>query len=80
MDTKRKLLNSREAAEYLGLSLSYFRKLMMRRVIPMYKPGGKVCFFDPDDLDAYLTSIRISSQTEIENEATNYMANNKLNQ
>ena len=79
MDTKRKLLNSREAAESLGLSLSYFRKLMMRRVIPMYKPGGKVCFFDPDDLDAYLTSIRISSQTEIENEADNYLANNKLN-
>lgn len=80
MDTKRKLLNSRESAEYLGLSLSYFRKLMMRRVIPMYKPGGKVCFFDPDDLDAYLTSIRISSQMEIENEVANYMANNKLNQ
>ena len=79
MDTKRKLLNSREAAEYLGLSLSYFRKLMMRRGIPMYKPGGKVCFFDPDDLDAYLTSIRISSQTEIEDDAANYLANNKLN-
>ena len=63
MQTKRKLLNSQEAAEYLGLSLSYFRKMMMRRVIPMYKPSGKLCFFDPDDLDAYLTSIRISSQT-----------------
>ncbi len=34
MQTKRKLLNSQEAAEYLGLSLSYFRKMMMRRVIP----------------------------------------------
>ena len=79
METKRKLLNSREAADYLGLSLSYFRKLMMRRVIPMYKPGGKVCFFDLDDLDAYLTSIRISSQTEIEDDAANYLANNKLN-
>lgn len=45
----------------------------------MYKPGGKVCFFDPDDLDAYLKSIRISSQTELENEATNYLANNKSN-
>ena len=45
----------------------------------MYKPGGKACFFDPDDLDAYLKSIRISSQTEIENEAANYLANNKSN-
>ena len=73
MQTKRKLLNSQEAAEYLGLSLSYFRKMMMRRVIPMYKPSGKLCFFDPDDLDAYLTSIRISSQSEIDSEAERYL-------
>lgn len=79
MKENRKLLNSQEAAAYLGLSISYFRKLMMKRIIPMYKPGGKVCFFDPDDLDAYLTSIRISSQTEIESHAANYLANNRLN-
>ena len=57
MQTKRRLHNSQEAAEYLGLSLSYFHKMMMRRVIPMYKPSGKLCFFDPDDLDAYLTTL-----------------------
>ena len=77
MTEKRKMLNSQQAAAYLGLSISYFRKLMMRRIIPMYKPGGKLCFFDPDDLDAYLRSIRFSSQTENENEAANYLANNK---
>ena len=77
MTEKRKMLNSQQAADYLGLSISYFRKLMMRRIITMYKPGGKVCFFDPDDLDTYLKSVRISSQTELENEATYYLANNK---
>ena len=77
MQTKRKLLNSQEAADYLGFSLSYFRKMMMRRVIPMYKPSGKICFFDPDDLDAYLKSVRISSQDEIDAEAAHYLANKK---
>lgn len=77
MPTKRKLLNSQEAADYLGFSLSYFRKMMMKRVIPMYKPSGKLCFFDPDDLDAYLTSVRISSQSEIDSEAARYLANKK---
>lgn len=77
MPTKRKLLNSQEAAEYLGFSISYFRKMMMKRVIPMYKPSGKLCFFDPDDLDAYLKSVRISSQSEIESEAARYLANNR---
>lgn len=74
MTSKRKLLNSQEAAEYLGLSLSYFRKMMMRRIIPMYKPNGKLCFFDPDDLDTYLTSVRIPSQDETDTEATKYLA------
>lgn len=43
-NVKRKLLSTKEAAEYLGFKLSYFRKMMMRRTIPMYKPSGKLCF------------------------------------
>ena len=35
MTEQRKLLSTKEAAEYCGFKLSYFRKLMMRRAIPM---------------------------------------------
>ena len=55
MTEQRKLLSTKEAAEYCGFKLSYFRKLMMRRAIPMYKPTGKLCFFKKEDLDAFLT-------------------------
>lgn len=78
---EKKYLTSKEAAEYLGFSLSYFRKLMMRRAIPMYKPSGKLCFFDRDDLDAFRQSVRIASQEEIEREASAYIiTRNKRNQ
>lgn len=77
MNPKRKLLNSQEAADYIGVKLSYFRKMMMRRVIPMYKPSGKLCFFNPDDLDAYMNRIRIASQDEIDAEAARYLSNRK---
>lgn len=70
---EKKFLTSKEAAEYLGFSLSYFRKLMMRRAIPMYKPSGKLCFFDRDDLDAFRQSVRIASQDEIEHKALAYV-------
>lgn len=73
----QKLLNSKEAAEYLGISLSFLRKMMMNRVIPMYKPNGKICYFDPNDLDAYLTSVRIPSQSEISKRAADYLKKNK---
>ena len=77
MTEQRKLLSTKEAAEYCGFKLSYFRKLMMRRAIPMYKPTGKLCFFKKEDLDAFLTGIRISSQEEIAEEAGRYLAGRK---
>lgn len=78
---EKKFLTSKEAAEYLGFSLSYFRKLMMRRAIPMYKPSGKLCFFDIADLDTFRQSVRIASQEEIEREASAYITTrNKRNQ
>ena len=73
MNEKKKLLSTKEAAEYCGFKLSYFRKLMMRRAIPMYKPTGKLCFFKQENLDAFLTGVRISSQDEIEEEANRYI-------
>ena len=71
MTEQRKLLSTREAAEYCGFKLSYFR------AIPMYKPTGKLCFFKKEDLDAFLTGVRISSQEEIAEEAGRYLAGRK---
>ena len=77
MSEKKKLLSTKEAAEYCGFKLSYFRKLMMRRTIPMYKPTGQLCFFKQEDLDAFLTGVRISSLDEIEEEANRYIISRK---
>lgn len=73
------LLTTTEAAHYLGVKPSYLYKMMMRRAIPYYKPGGKLCFFAKDDLDAWLTSIRIKSQSEIESEAARYIVSREIN-
>ena len=73
------LLTTTEAAHYLGVKPSYLYKMMMRRAIPYYKPGGKLCFFSRDDLDAWLTSIRIKSQKEIESEAARYIVRREIN-
>lgn len=72
MDNERNLMTATEAARYLGLKPSYLYKLMMRRAIPYYKPGGKLCFFAKADLDAWLTRVRVKSQSEIDSEAARY--------
>ncbi len=77
MTEQRKLLSTKEAAEYYGFKLSYFRKLRMRRTLSMYKLTGKLCFFKKENLDAFLTGVRISSQEEIAEEASRYLAGRK---
>ena len=49
--------------------------MMMRRAIPYYKPGGKLCFFAKEDLDAWLKRVRVKSQDEIDSETSRYLAN-----
>ena len=78
-NSERGLLTTTEAAHYLGVKPSYLYKMMMRRAIPYYKPGGKLCFFSRDDLDDWLTSIRIKSQSEIESEAARYIVSREIN-
>lgn len=77
MESERNLLTTTEAARYLGLKPSYLYKLMMRRAIPYYKPNGKLCFFSKEDLDAWLTNIRVKSQAEIDGDAAGYLVNRR---
>lgn len=75
MDKTNQLIPTAEAAELLGIKVSYLHKLMMRRVIPYYKPNGKLCFFDKADLEAWLKNIRVASQTELDQQAQAYIVN-----
>lgn len=63
---KNELLTVPEAAEYIGMKKSYLQKLMMYKVIPYYKPNGKLCFFDKSDLDAWMRHNRIAALTEVD--------------
>ncbi len=76
--TRTNMLTPTEAAEYLGIKVSYLYKLMMRRVIPYYKPGGKLCYFDREDLDKWLRSVRVASDEEIESQAQAYILKNSI--
>ena len=75
MEETKQLIPTAEAAAFLGIKVSYLHKLMMRRVIPYYKPNGKLCFFSKADLDTWLTNIRVKSQAEIDSDAAQYLVN-----
>jgi excisionase family DNA binding protein len=68
--TKPPLLTTSQAAAYLGISKSTLYKLCSEHAIPYHKPGGKLNYFAVEDLDAYLLRNRVSSQSELSEEAS----------
>lgn len=69
---QKEVLTTTEAAKYLGLSKSYLYKLTMNRQIPHYKPTGKVCYFNRQELETWLQSNRVATDTELNQQATAY--------
>lgn len=68
----KEVLTSDEAARYMGISKSYLYKLTMRQQIPHYKPMGKMCYFNRIELEQWLQSNRVSTDTEINQQAQAY--------
>lgn len=68
----KEVLTSDEAAKYMGISKSYLYKLTMRQQIPHYKPMGKMCYFNRAELEQWLQSNRVSTSTEISQQAQAY--------
>ena len=68
----KEVLTSDEAAKYMGVSKSYLYKLTMRQQIPHYKPMGKMCYFNRLELEQWLQNNRVSTSTEISQQAQTY--------
>lgn len=68
----KEVLNLNQAAEYVSLSKSAIYKKTSQRNIPHFKQGKKL-YFKRRELDAWLTDLKVSTNEEIEKEATNYI-------
>lgn len=68
--TTKEVLTSEECAKYLGVSKSCLYKWTMSRQIPHYKsPTGKLCFFNRTEVEAWMQSIRVTTEQELEQQA-----------
>lgn len=66
------VLNLNQASEYISLSKSAIYKKTSERNIPHFKKGKKL-YFKRSELDEWLTENKISTNVEIEMQATNYI-------
>lgn len=72
---KKTMLTSKEAAKFLGVSLSCLYSWTADRIVPHYKPAGKLCYFDREELKPWLESSRVTTKRELETQEQNI--NNK---
>lgn len=70
---KKEVLTFNEATDYLSVSSSHLYKLTSNSVIPHYKPNKKKIFFKRSELDAWLTSRKVESNSELEELADDYL-------
>jgi len=66
-----------EAARYLDVSKSHLYKLTSTNRVPHYKPQGKRLYFAKSELDTWLFRNPVKTETEVEQEADNYIVNRK---
>lgn len=69
---KKEVLTSSEVAKYMGISMSYLYKLTMEGKIPHFKPLGKLCYFNRQEIEQWLQSNRVSTTSEISQRAQAY--------
>lgn len=68
----KEVLTSDECAKYMGISKSYLYKLTMRQEIPHFKPMGKMCYFNRQEIETWLQRNRVSTDEELEQKAQAY--------
>ena len=65
----KRVWTASECAEYMGISLSTLYKMTHARIVPCYKPTGKLLFFDREEIEAWLLSNRVCTDAELQAEA-----------
>lgn len=50
----KEMLTTKEAADFMGISVSMLYKFTCRQEIPYYKPRGKMVYFDRQELQEWM--------------------------
>jgi len=74
----KRTLTMNDCALLTGLSKSHIYKLVCRKAIPYYKSaGGKLTYFEKNEIEAWQLQHRVKTSAEIEAEAVNYAVTGK---
>ena len=70
---KKDILTLKDICRLFDISKSAAYKLTHGRKIPFYKPSGGKVYFKRDEVQKYFLSNRVSTQDEIDREASKFL-------
>ena len=74
----KQALTMSDCALYVGLSKSHIYKLCCAKQIPYFKShGGKLLYFDKDELNSWMLQHRVKTSSELETEAATMIVTGK---
>jgi len=74
----KKALTMSDAALLTGLSKSHLYKCVYKKTVPHWKSdGGKLTYFDKDELTDWMLNHRVKTVDETETEAATYVVTGK---
>lgn len=77
LSSNKDVLGIVDSADYLGISKSALYKLTSKKVIPFFKPSGKLIYFNRVDLDKWMLQNRVNSTSDNNSRSINYLAQRK---
>lgn len=73
----KEVLTFDEAAKYMGVKKSSLYKLTSSKVIPHFKPNGKVIFFKREALEQWMMSNPVATTADLNDKAQAYCLKSK---
>jgi excisionase family DNA binding protein len=74
----KQALTMSDTALLTGMSKSHLYKMVCYKKIPFYKSeGGKITYFNKDEVTAWMLQHRVKTVSELETEAVNYIVTGK---
>lgn len=71
----KEILNFQEFCNFCGISESYGYKLTSMRMVPHFKPGGKMVYFRRSEIEEWLLRNPISTKDQLNEEAARLIFN-----
>lgn len=71
----KEVMTLKEAAIFLGMTNSSLYKMTHNKVLPYYRPNGKMVYFEKSELLKWVRQAPVASATQIREQADNIIMN-----